>query len=68
MSFCYRDGTAGSVEVRDKGQVINTRKKLLEDGWMVMRNQTFLDSTVEQREIEHNDVRTQDHELIENLG
>ncbi|KAL5335656.1 hypothetical protein BJX70DRAFT_390569 [Aspergillus crustosus] len=56
VSFYYRDGIVGSVEVRDKRQVIDTRKKLLEDGWMVMRNQTFFDSTVEQRQIEHNDA------------
>ncbi|KAF7136914.1 hypothetical protein CNMCM5793_006576 [Aspergillus hiratsukae] len=32
------------------------RTKLMTDGWMVMQNQTFLDGTVEQRQIEHNEA------------
>ncbi|KAJ5713151.1 uncharacterized protein N7483_010332 [Penicillium malachiteum] len=55
-NICYRDGSISSIPVRDKNQVINTRRKLMEDGWIVMQNQTFLDSTVEQRQIEHNNA------------
>jgi hypothetical protein len=56
VSIRYRDGSIDSVAVRDKKQVINVRTKLMTDGWMVMQNQTFLDGTVEQRQIEHNEV------------
>jgi hypothetical protein len=56
VNIRYRDGSIDSVAVRDKNQVINVRTKLMTDGWMVMQNQTFLDGTVEQRQIEHNEV------------
>ncbi|KAJ6021266.1 hypothetical protein N7540_006770 [Penicillium herquei] len=56
LNIYYRDGSISSITVRDKNQIINTRRKLMEDGWIVMQNQTFLDSTVEQRQIEHNDA------------
>lgn len=56
VSIRYRDGSIDSVAVRDKKQVINVRTRLMTDGWMVMQNQTFLDGTVEQRQIEHNEV------------
>jgi hypothetical protein len=56
VSIRYRDGSIDSVAVRDKKQVINVRTKSMTDGWMVMQNQTFLDGTVEQRQIEHNEV------------
>lgn len=57
VNIRYRDGSIGSIAVRDKRQVIHTRERLLEDGWLVMQNQTLLDAIVEQRQIEHNDVR-----------
>lgn len=56
ISIHYRDGSINSIAVRDKKQVINVRTKLMTDGWMVMQNQTFLDGTVEQRQIKHNEV------------
>ncbi|PYH75183.1 uncharacterized protein BO88DRAFT_32327 [Aspergillus vadensis CBS 113365] len=56
VSFLFRDGSVDSVSVRDKGQVIDTRRKFMVDGWIVMQNQTFLDATIEQRQIEHNDA------------
>jgi hypothetical protein len=56
VNIRYRDGSVSSVSVHDKEQVIHTRTRLMEDGWLVMQNQTFLDATVEQRQIEHNDV------------
>jgi hypothetical protein len=56
VSMRYCDGSIDSVAVRDKKQVINMRTKLMTDGWMVMQNQTFLDGTEEQRQLEHNDV------------
>lgn len=68
VSFLFRDGSVDSVSVRDKGQVIDTRRKFMVDGWIVMQNQTFLDATIEQRQIEHNDVCIEYQEFIELLG
>ncbi|KAL2840814.1 hypothetical protein BJY01DRAFT_16487 [Aspergillus pseudoustus] len=50
----YRDGSIGFTAVSNKEEVINTRKKLMDDGWMVMQSQTFLDNDVDRRQIEHN--------------
>lgn len=52
----YRDVSNEYIAVHEKGEVIDARRKLMDDGWMVMQYQTFLNNTVDQRQIEHNDV------------
>jgi predicted RNase H-related nuclease YkuK (DUF458 family) len=59
----YRDGSTGFTAVSNKEEVISARKKLMDDGWMVMQNQTFLDNAVDQRQIEHNNVCIQSRNL-----
>ncbi|KAJ0418431.1 hypothetical protein BJY00DRAFT_302821 [Aspergillus carlsbadensis] len=42
VSFLFRDGLVNSVSIRDKGQVIDTRRKFMVDSWV--------------RQIKHNNI------------